>query len=220
MGEPANGAAWKGCAADLGGCGWDSYGGLAIEPEERCPLDSRLAAAIWDMRARAERLQQEAHAGTASSAIVEELEAAIEQKNESIAETFMRIEDVTIRMQKIGRELDQEEELLAELRATRAQLQALLVEVRASTPSSDLLVSTIVEALGPCLPRGEEWQRIASGWAALVARVKYGLVVAVPASSSAFDFRTGGVDVQVKVTAETDDNGVVRYTIAAKRSFL
>jgi len=248
MGEPDNGAAWKGSDVNPGGYGWDGYGAngsscsnstgdktelraagdfdgldrfnrLAIDLEKRYPLDARLAATIGDMRAQAERLQQEAHAGTGSSATVEELEKAIKQKNESIAETSMRIEDVTIRMQKISQELDQEEELLTELRATRAQLHALLVEVRAKTPSSDLLVSTIVEALGPCLPPGEEWQRIASAWAVLVVRVKYGQVVAAPASSSAFDFRTGEVGVQVKVNAETNDKGVVRYTIAAKRSF-
>jgi len=92
-----------------------------------------------------------------------------------------------------------------------------LVEVRANAPSLDLFVSTIVEALGPCLPPGEEWQRIASVWAVLVVRVKYGQVVAAPASSPAFDFRTGEVGVQVKVSAETNDKGVVRYTIAAKR---
>jgi len=220
MGELANVAVWKGCAADLGGCDWDGYGGVAIEPKESCPAYSRLAATIGDMRAQAERLQQEVHAGTASPATVEELEAAIEQKNESLAEASMRIEDATIRLRRIGHELDREEELSAELRATRAQLRALLVEARASTPSPGPLVSTIVEALGPCLPPGEEWQRIAPAWADFVVRVRCGRVAAAPASSSVFELRAGGVGLLVSFTVETNDNGVVRHTIAAERLLL
>ena len=220
MGELANVADRKGCSADPGGCGWDGYGDVAIGPEGSCPSYSRLAATIWDMRAQAERLQQEVHAGTASPAIVEELEAAIAQKNESLAGASMRIEDVTTRMRQIGRELDREEELLSELRAIRAQLQELLVEVRASTPSPDLSVSTIVEALGPCLPPGEEWQRIAPAWAAFVVRVKYDRAVAAPASSSDFEFRAGDAGVRVRFTVGTDDNGVVRHTIAVERLLL
>ncbi len=217
MGELADVAARKGCAADPGVCGWDDYGGVAIEPMERLSAYSRLAAAIQDMRARAERLQQKVHAGAVHPATVGELEAAVDQQSESLAEVSGRIEGATIRLRRIGCELDRDEELLAELTATRAQLRALLVEAQASTPSPGPSVSTIVEAMRPCLPPGEEWQRIALVWADFVVRARCGRVAAAPASSSDFELRAGGVGLLVSFTVEDTDEGAVRHTIAAER---
>ena len=111
-------------------------------------------------------------------------------------------------------------ELLAELDATRAHLRELLVEAQASTPSPGPSVSTIVEAMGPCLPPGEEWQRIAPVWADFVVRVRCGRVAAAPASSSDFELRAGGVGLLVSFTVENTDEGAVRHTIAAKRLLL
>jgi len=220
MGELADVAARKGCAAEPGVSDWDDYGGEAIRPMERLSAYSQLAVAIRDMRARAERLQEEVHAGTVSPATVEELEAAVEQQSKCLAEVSGRIGDATIRLRQISCELDRDEELLAEIHATRAQLRGLLAEVQASTPSPGPSVSLVVDAMGPCLPPGEEWQRIALAWADFVVRVRCGRVAAAPASSSEFELRAGGVGLLVSFTVENTDEGAVRHTIAAKRLLL